>query len=337
MAKKQLSNDEINKIAVKKSFDDFYAKTGKNPMANQQEAMDHHLSHYSKTVENKPKDNENINLNVSPEEAKPTFTPSQQNFNENDFMKSKIKETDPDLIIDTDIVKLPSDGHFYPFKEVIVEYLTAKDEDILTTPALMENGTVLDEILKRKIKTPGIDVENMLTGDKNAILIFLRASSYGAKYDVEVTNPKTGKPFKASIDLTKIEYKKVETLPDENGEFVVEIPMRKKLVKFKILGDKDLRIIINKAELIQETYNQMFAEISTMRLKGAITEIDGNRSQDYINRFVDAMPAGDALSIRSKMEKVTPGVDLTYEFISPEGHIFKAPIAMGIDFFFPSL
>jgi hypothetical protein len=235
------------------------------------------------------------------------------------------------------VVKLPSDGHFYPFKELTVEYLTAKDEDILTTPALMENGTVLDEILKRKIKTQGINVENMLTGDKNAVLIFLRASSYGANYDVEVNNPKTGKSFKASIDLTKIKYKELIEFPDQAGEFVTEIPMRKKIVKFKILGDKDLRQIIKKAELLQETYNQNFAEISTMRLKASITEINGNRNMDYISRFVDAMPAGDALTIRTRMEAVTPGVDLTYEFVSPEGHVFRAPIAMGIDFFFPSL
>lgn len=329
MSKQKLSTDEIEKIAVKKSFDDFYAKTGKNPMTNQQEAMDYH---------NKEQISENVNLNVPPvNEAKPIYAPPKQNFNAEQFAQSKMQETDPDLIVDTDIVKLPSDGHFYPFKEVNVEYLTAKDEDILTTPALMENGTVLDVILKRKIKTPGIDVENMLTGDKNAVLIFLRASSYGSKYDVEVTNPNTGKAFKASIDLTKIEYKKIDTLPDEMGEFVVEIPMRKKLVKFKILGDKELRLIINKAELLQETYNQVFAEISTMRLKGAISEINGNRNKDYISRFVDAMPAGDALKIRTRMEEVTPGVDMTYEFLSPEGHIFRAPIAMGIDFFFPSL
>jgi len=301
-------------------------------MTNQEEALAHH-------TKLQKGDQQDVNMNMSPQdnEAKPMYVPPKKDFNPDEFMHQQMKETDPDLIVDTDTVKLPSDGKFYPFKELTVEYLTAKDEDVLTTPSLMENGTVLDEILKRKIKTPGVDVENLLTGDKNAVLIFLRASSYGANYDVEVTNPNTGKAFKATIDLTKIEYIKVEEDPDVNGEFVVEIPMRKKIVKFRLLNDKEIRQIVDKAELIKDTYNQKFSEISTMRLKAAIVEIDGNRSSDYIDRFVDAMPAGDALAIRTKMSDVTPGVDLTYEFISPEGHIFRAPLAMGIDFFFPSL
>ena len=337
MAKQQLSDKELEQKALQDSFNDFYAKTGKNPAMNKDEAFAHH----QKLQQGIPNiEQTNLNLSNAPQiddGAKAVYAPPKQDFNPEEFREQQIKQTDPDLIVDSDIVKLPSDGNFYPVKEVNVEYLTAKDEDILTTPALLENGTVLDEILKRKIKTPGLDVENMLTGDKNAILIFLRASSYGSNYDVEVTNPNTSRSFKTTIDLTKIKYKEIKEFPDANKEFAVELPMRKKLVKFKILGDRDLRAIVSRAELMQETYNQKFAEISTMRLKASITEIDGNRSADYINQFVDAMPAGDALKIRSKMEEVTPGVDMTYEFVSPEGHIFRAPIAMGIDFFFPSL
>lgn len=325
MEKKELKEKEIEQAALKNSFDEYYKRTGKNPMTNQQEAMSLHNQLTSSNIEEK----ENT--------AKSATVPPKKDFNSEDFMNQKMKETDPDLIIDTDTVTLPSDGKFYPFKELTVEYLTAKDEDVLTTPSLLENGTVLDEILKRKIKTNGIDIENMLTGDKNAVLIFLRASSYGYNYEVEVTNPNNRKPFKTTIDLRKIEYKKVEEDPDENGEFVLEIPMRKKIVKFRLLGDKEIRQIIDKAELIKETYNQMFSEISTLRLKTAITEINGNSNKDYIHRFVDAMPAGDALAIRSKMEKVTPGVDLTYDFMAPDGSTFKAPISMGIDFFFPNL
>lgn len=338
MGKQQLSDSEIEKIAVKKSFDDFYAKTGKNPMTNQEEAIAHHNQLQGQENMGSQPVNTPTNMNMPPqEEVKSTYVPPQQSFNPEDFMSKQMAETDPDLIVDTDVVKLPSNGKFYPFKEVAVEYLTAKDEDVLTTPALMENGTVLDEILKRKIKTPGVDVENLLTGDKNAILIFLRASSYGSNYDVEVANPNTGKPFKATIDLTKIDYLTPTEDPDQKGEFTVEIPMRKKIVKFRLLNDKEVRYIVNQAELIKDTYNQKFAEVSTMRLKAAITEINGNRDQNYIDRFVEVMPAGDALKIRTKMTDVTPGVDLTYEFVSPEGHLFRAPLAMGIDFFFPSL
>jgi len=327
--KQQLSDQEIEKVALKKSFDDFYAKTGKNPMTNQQEALAHHQQITGDVQKGIP--------NPEAQQATAAHTPPQQNFNPEDFAQQQMKETDPDLIVDSDIVKLPSEGYFYPIKEVTVEYLTAKDEDVLTTPALLENGTVLDEILKRKVKTKSLDIENMLSGDKNAILIFLRASSYGAQYDVQITNPKTGKPFKATVDLTKIQYKKVTDHPDDKKEFMVQLPMRKKMVKFRLLGDRELRNIIDRAEMMKESYQQIFAETSSLKLKAAITEIDGNRNPDYINRFVDAMPAGDALKIRKKMEDVTPGVDLTYDFVTPDGTPFRAPLAMGIDFFFPSL
>jgi len=338
--KKELSEEQIDQIvirkaqdrdAIKKGLDAYYRKTGKSPL-NNPEAIQF-AKEYSENPDDDKKNISNVNSN-----AIAFGSPTTNNFNPEQFKEQASKETDPDLITNFDVVKLTSYGKFYPFKEELtVEYLTSKDEDLLTTPALMENGTVLDELLKRKIKTKGINVENMLTGDKNAILIFLRASSYGHMYGVSVNNPQTGKPFKTEVDLRKIGYKQITEFPDQNGEFVVEIPMRNKIVKFRLLNDKELREVINKAELIQQTYNQLFAEISTLRLKTAITEIDGNRSKDYIHRFVDAMPAGDALKIRRKMEDVTPGVDLTYEFIAPDGVTFRAPLAMGLDFFFPSL
>ena len=121
------------------------------------------------------------------------------------------QETDPDLLVGWDVVPLPSKGIFYPNQvaELKVEYLTAKDEDLLTTPALLENGTVLDVLLKKKIKSP-IDVESMLTGDKNAVLLFLRASSYGHMYEVNVTNPFTNKTFKTFEEGWEFIYENVD-------------------------------------------------------------------------------------------------------------------------------
>jgi hypothetical protein len=255
-----------------------------------------------------------------------------------DYNSSSSMETDPDLMISTDIVPLPSKGLFYPngLKEIEVEYLTSKDEDILTSPALIEKGTVLDVILQRKIKTP-INVDELLVGDKNAILMFLRMSSYGSDYTVQVTDPITGKEFNETIDLKKFKFKEITEMPDANGEYSVEIPMRKKLVKFRILTAKEIEYIIKQAEEVQTAYGTDFNEIGTNRLKASVTEIGGKRDKGYINKFIEVMPALDALTIRKKMEKVSPDIDLTYEFTAPSGKKFKAPVQMGIDFFFPSL
>lgn len=246
---------------------------------------------------------------------------------------------DTDLQIGFDTVKLPSKGVFYRNKteEVVVEYLTSKDEDILTTPSLIENLTLFDVLLKTKIKTKGIDVDELLSGDKNAILMFLRASSYGKDYDVEVVDPFTGKVFKTQVDLTKFKYKEVNELPDENLLFSVDLPNRKKLVKFRLLSDSEMKKIVKQAENKREAVGTPYLEILSMRLKSSIVSIDGKTDKLYINKFVDAMPAGDSLAIRRRIDEVTPMVDMGYEFTSPAGYTFKTDVSIGYDFFFPKV
>ena len=301
MDKKQLTEQELEKKALESAFNDFY--------------------------KNKQQDNTvqatvpNVNI-TAPE----------------NFQSTLQKETDPDLIIGYESVKLPSKGFYYSHKidTVDIEYLTSKDEDILSTPSLIENGTVMDVILRRKIKTPGIKPEELLTGDKSALVLFLRASSYGYDYEVQVPDPRTGVPFKEVIDLSKLSYKQNLEKPDEKGQFVVEIPKRKKIVKFRLLTSGEEEQIMRKAKSYQEAYNQQYSEYNTMKLKAHIVEIEGKVDKSYIDRFVDAMPALDAYTIRRKILDVMPDIDMTYEFTAKDGYKFKANLTMGVDFFFPN-
>jgi hypothetical protein len=246
---------------------------------------------------------------------------------------------DSDLEVGVDVVKLPSKGIFYKNKisELTVEYLTSKDEDILTTPALIENNTLIDVLLRNKIKTKGITVEEMLSGDKNAVLVFLRASSYGHNYDVVVNDPFSNNSFKSMVDLTRLKYKEIAIMPDENLLFTLELPMRKKEVKFRLITDNELKKIIKQAETRKEATGQPFLELLSMRLKASIISINGNQDRNYISKFVDAMPAGDSLALRRKIDEVTPDVDYKYEFTSPGGYTFEASITLGSDFFFPKI
>lgn len=268
--------------------------------------------------------------------------PNKIDFNNdvNDNFQSKmLKETDPDLLVGFEIVDLPSKGIFYENKidKVKMEYLTSKDEDILTTPSLIQDGTVLNVILKRKIKTPNIDPQDLLTGDKNALILFLRASSYGHEYDVEVTDPRNQKTFKQTVDLTKLKYKEPTDKPDENGEFSIEIPMRKKIVKLKLLTSGEEDNLFKRAEAIKDAYNREFSEFNSMKIKAQIVEIDGKRDRSYIERFVDAMPIKDTITIRRKIIDVTPDIDMTYQFKTKDGFKFNAKLTVGVDFFFPNL
>lgn len=268
----------------------------------------------------------------------PNAIPRPATFNPQDFEKTMTKETDPDLMTSYELVKLPSKGLFYPHRigEVEVEYMTSKDEDLLTTPSLIESGNVINLLLKRKIKTKGISVDDLLEGDRNAIILFLRTSSYGSDYSVQVTDPRSGIPFTTTVDLLQLQYKDITEFPDDNGLFTVNLPMRKKLVKFRLLTSGEDNHIYKKAEAIKEAYNQEFSEYNTLKLKAHIMQIGEKADRSYIDRFVDAMPALDAYTIRKRIQAVSPDVDMSYEFMAKDGYKFKAALTVGIDFFFPN-
>jgi hypothetical protein len=264
--------------------------------------------------------------------------PKPTQFNPQEFEKTMSRETDPDLMTSYEIIKLPSKGLFYPngLSEVNVEYMTSRDEDMLTTPSLLDSGIILDILLKRKIKTQGVVVEDLLAGDRNAIILFLRTSSYGPEYNVQVTDPRTGVAFPTKVDLLKLKYKEVKELPDEFGFFKVELPMRKKIVTFKLISSGDDNLLFKKAESIKEAYGEDFSQYSTMKLKAHIIAINEKTDRLYIDKFVDAMPALDALTIRRKIMDVSPDVDMKYEFSAKDGYKFDAYLTLGLDFFFPS-
>jgi hypothetical protein len=264
----------------------------------------------------------------------PAFT----GFNPDQFQSTMSKETDPDLMMSYEVVKFPSQGLHYRhgISEINVEYMTSIDEDLITTPSLIENGTVLDILLKRKIKTPGINVDELLPGDRDAIILFLRMSSYGPDYNVTVSDPRTGVSFKTTVDLMQLKYKINEIKPNNNGNYIVDIPMRKKTITFKLISAGDENRLEQKAKAIQEAYGTEFSEFNTMKLKSHIVAINDKTDRGYIEKFVNVMPALDAYTIRKKILEVSPAVDMKYQFTTKDGFKFYANLIVGMDFFFPN-
>lgn len=257
-----------------------------------------------------------------------------QKISEKQFQNAYV---DPDLTVGFEIVSLPSKGIFYPNRrsEVTVEYMTSKDEDILSTTSLIENGTVVDHLLMNKIKDVGVNADELLVGDRNAILLFLRASSYGEEYEVKVTDPRNGNTFPATVNLTKLKAKEIKFFPDDRGEFSLKVPVRKKLVKFKILNYREINHVVQTAKAKQDAYSTPHNEFGSLKLKAEIVEVEGNRNKDYIVSFVDAMPARDSAELKKRVQEVTPDIDMSYEFTASDGYKFKASISVGVDFFFP--
>jgi hypothetical protein len=236
-----------------------------------------------------------------------------------------------------DVIPLPSKGLLYPGKtsEVKVEYLTAEDENILTSPNLIRNGKVLDILLEKKLKDSPINYRDMLVGDRNAIMIWLRATGYGEMYPVKLTDPDTGVEFDYEIDLSALGTKELKVQPDELGEFKFELPRSKKTIKFKLLTVAEESNILQRNEKKTKLTKSPISESLTYRLQAQIKEIEGNRDPNVIAKFVSVMPAYDSLKFREYSDSIEPGIELEVDVEGPSGP-FRSYIPIGLNFFWPN-
>jgi hypothetical protein len=239
-----------------------------------------------------------------------------------------------------DVIPLPSKGLFYPGQNgmVKVEYLTAMDENILTSQNLIKSGKVLEYLLERKIKESPVPVDDLLVGDRNAIMIWLRATGYGEMYPVKLTDPGSGVEFDYEINLSELQNKELPdgVEPDERGEFSFELPKSKKKIKFKLLTVGDEKSILNRAEKYEKATKSQISNVLTYRLQAQIKEIDGNRDINYIQQFVNMMPAFDSLKFREYSDSIEPGINMSVEVEGPTG-TFQAPVTIGLNFFWPNV
>jgi hypothetical protein len=237
-----------------------------------------------------------------------------------------------------DVIELPSKGLLYPGKNstVGVQYLTAADENILTSPNLIKNGKVLDILLERKIKESPVPIKDMLVGDRNAIMIWLRATGYGEMYPVSLIDPNSGEEFEHSVDLNDLKSKPLSAEPDEKGLFTFVLPRSKKTVKFKLLTVGDEASIVKRTEARSKATKSPVSQTLTYRLETQIMEIDGNSDKNFISQFIQVMPAFDSLKFREYSDEIEPGIDMTVDVEGPSGETFPSLIQIGLNFFWPN-
>jgi hypothetical protein len=236
-----------------------------------------------------------------------------------------------------DVLELPSKGLLYPGRPstVRVEYLTASDENILTSPNLIKSGKVLDILLQKKIKSTEISLDQMLVGDRNSIMIWLRATGYGEMYPVKMMDPETGDEFETEIDLSALGTKELTAEPDENGEFDFFLPRSKKKIKFKLLTVSDESSISKKTDQRNKATKSLISNALTYRLQAQIKEIDGNRDPAFLAKFIEVMPAFDSLKFREYSDEIEPGIELEVDVEGPSGP-FRSPFNIGLNFFWPN-
>lgn len=243
----------------------------------------------------------------------------------------------------TEVIGLPSKGLCYPESnplskgEVTIKLMTAKEEDILTSTNLIKKGIQLDKLLESIVVEPGVNINDLLIGDKNAILVTSRIFAFGPEYNVTITDPEEKEPVDVAIDLSKINIKEIdETILNRKNEYDFELPLSKISIKFKLLTHGD-ELAINKDIDASEKTLKQSNEITT-RYRRMIVEVNGNRDTGYISNFVvNQLRAGDSKQLRKYVASITPDLDLTFNYESPftgDTEALKIPFGMG--FFYPA-
>jgi hypothetical protein len=228
-----------------------------------------------------------------------------------------------------DVVPLPSQGIFYKTKKksIKVGYLTANDENIL-----MGGGTDMTQtLLRSKIYEPDVRIEDLLEGDVESILIFLRNTAFGPDMELNLVDPITKKPFKGTVRLDELNVNKGQ-LPSEDGTFITLLPKSQATVKLKPMTYGE----IMEVQKMVDSYPQgRVAPKITWRLNKQIIEINGVQDRSEISKFVDQMPIADSKYIRKFMDDNEPRLDLTRTVIAPSGEKLTVNVGFGVDFFRP--
>jgi hypothetical protein len=235
----------------------------------------------------------------------------------------------------TEIVELPSKGLLYPEDSELakgtieMKYMTAKEEDILTNQSYIQNGTVLDRLLKSLIVSK-INYDDLLIGDKNAIMVAARILGYGSEYSFEYNGESQ------TVDLSTLENKslKEELFTSRTNEFTFTLPKSKNTVTFKLLNHKDEQDINRELEGLKKINKDSSPELTT-RLKYMIVSVEGNREKKDIRNFVDNyLLAQDSRALREYIREIQPDVDLTF---FPSNGSNRVNIPIGVSFFWPDL
>lgn len=248
----------------------------------------------------------------------------------------------------TERIFLPSKGKLYaidnPLSQGFIDlrYPTARDEDILTSKQLIQNGTVIDLFINNLIADKKIDANTILIGDKNAIILAARILAYGKDYQVDIKCPSCGQSKPEKIDISQFQSKELAYLDEHtnSNEFSISLPATKAVVKFRILtsGDES-NIEAELKSMKKHKLDKKYDSEVTTRIRHAIISVetlDGKKIEN-LKSFVDNMPSLDAKTFRDRIRELSPNVDMNFNYECEAcGHEGRMTMPLGISFFWPS-
>ena len=241
----------------------------------------------------------------------------------------------------TEVLDLPSKGKVYPLDNplssgrITIKYMTAKEEDILSNQNLIKKGVVLDKLFE-SIVVDDVNIDDIVIGDKNAIVLATRLLGYGAQYPMKFYSSKLGDTLETIVDLSKVQTKEVDfSIFNNKNEFEFTTPIGKNKLVFKLLthGDENL---IEKDIAALEKFNKDGSFEITTRLRYMIKSVDDNSDLGHITKYINGMLARDSKAFRNYVKEIQPDMNMNYTYVHEDGEEEVVPITMGVNFFWPA-
>ena len=235
----------------------------------------------------------------------------------------------------TEMVDLPSKGLLYPeghalsSGQVEMKYMTAKEEDILTNQNYIKQGVVIDKLLQSLIVTK-FDFEDLLVGDKNAIMIAARVLGYGKDYSFNYENEEI------TVDLSELPSTSLDESIVTKGinSFKYTLPTSGTEITYKLLTGKDEKAIDNEVKGLKRINKNISPELST-KLKHQVIAVNGEEDKKTIRDFVDNyFLAKDSAAFRTHIKQTSPDIKMNFIHNGANGEE-EVAIPLQIQFFWP--
>jgi hypothetical protein len=236
-----------------------------------------------------------------------------------------------------DVIPLPSKGKLYRNKKanVRLSFMTTADENILTSPNLLKSGEFLEILINRKLLEADLRYRDLLPGDRNAIMIWLRATAYGEMYPITILD-ENDEPFDTEINLNELKTIDLTVEPDEDGLFSFTMPISKANIRFKLLTCGDVDDVEKMLE--KDTQNNIpVNNANTYKLEKMIVEVNGDTNKMMIRDFVNYMRIADSKSFNQYVDSIETGIDLDIEVGTPGGGSVKTFLPLNVRFFWPDI
>ena len=243
----------------------------------------------------------------------------------------------------TEVISLPSQGKCYPegnplsSGQIEIKYMTAKEEEILASQNLIRKGVVLDKLFESIIVDKSINVDDILIGDKNAIMLATRILGYGSQYKIQIEG-ELGEKDEITVDLGKVQTKEIDFDKLNRENRYTFTTKSGTVLEYKLLSHGDEKKIDADVKALERLTKGGTSSELTTRYRFMITSVDGATDTKSITDFINnRFLTIDTRAFREEIRKIQPDINMEFEYEDPQtGEMEVRPIPMGVGFFWPA-